>query len=172
MKQLNHSHLLAWLTISSLLLLAPAADAIPITFNFFQGGYTDGANLSGTFTVEDTNSDGVILGGVVGGEVQNFVARYSGSSLAPAFTVQDASFSFNFNLTTYALSFFMDSPVPPTAFASVEILSDGTGIITYAPGGIGGFFVDISTARVSVPVSVPEGSPTAALLSLSLLKSD
>ena len=62
----------------------------------------------------------------------------------------------------------MDSPVPPTAFASVEILSDGTGIITYAAPGPG-FVVDISTARVSVPVSVPEGSPTAALLSLSLL---
>jgi hypothetical protein len=66
--------------IASLTVL-PASAA---SFNFFQGGYSEGATVTGMFTGEDLDNDGFINS--FNGEVTDYMMSFSGNSLVPAFS--------------------------------------------------------------------------------------
>ncbi len=70
-----------------LLLLASAgsANAAPVSFNFTQDGYDEGATISGTFAGEDLDNDGQLTS--FNGELTNFTMSFSGNSLVSAFTL-------------------------------------------------------------------------------------
>jgi hypothetical protein len=70
-------------TVSAIAVLTvlPASAA---SFNFFQGGYSEGATITGMFTGEDLNNDGLINS--FSGEVTDYMMSFSGNSLVPAFS--------------------------------------------------------------------------------------
>ena len=70
-------------TVSAIAVLTvlPASAA---SFNFFQGGYSEGATITGMFTGEDLNNDGFIHS--LDGEVTDYMMSFSGNSLVPAFS--------------------------------------------------------------------------------------
>ncbi|CAO5023651.1 PEP-CTERM sorting domain-containing protein [Microcystis aeruginosa] len=70
-------------TVSAIAVLTvlPASAA---SFNFFQGGYSEGATVTGMFTGEDLDNDGLIHS--LDGEVTDYMMSFSGNSLVPAFS--------------------------------------------------------------------------------------
>jgi hypothetical protein len=163
-----------WMVLFALMLTAESK-GILMSYSFVQGGYADGATLSGSFTGEDLNGDGVLVGFLAtAGEVPSFGAGYSGSSAVPAFSVLDAFYSVTFNLNTLSLSFsetttgFGIVPFGAFQFASVQL-----GRVSVMQNGIE--HVDTSTAPVIIsrdgqPITpVPETVATWALLSTALL---
>ena len=62
-----------------------SVDAAPISFNFSQGGFFEGASITGMFAGEDLDSNGQLSS--FAGEVSNFVMSFSGNSLAPSFSL-------------------------------------------------------------------------------------
>ena len=76
--------------IRALLLLvtvgcAPALLAQPITYDFQQSGFAEGATVTGFFVGEDLNDDGQLTS--FDGEVIDFSMTFSGNSIVPAFTL-------------------------------------------------------------------------------------
>ena len=70
--------------IVGLLAFAGALYASPITYSFAQGGYADGATISGTFTGDDLDHDGQLNS--FAGEISGFVLFFSGNAVVPAFS--------------------------------------------------------------------------------------
>jgi hypothetical protein len=71
----------------ALLLSLVHAKAVIMTYSFFQDGFHDGAFISGSFTVQDLNGDGVFAGAnpVGPAETLSYGASFSGNSIVPAF---------------------------------------------------------------------------------------
>lgn len=65
-----------------------SAGATPITYSFTQGGFDDGATVTGTFTGGDFNSNGYLES--FDGEVTGFSMHFSGNSLVAAFSLDFA----------------------------------------------------------------------------------
>ena len=166
----------AWFAV--LLLVAPVCHAIPFTYSFFQDGYTDGAFVSGTFTVQDLNGDGVFAGANVVGpaETLSYSASFSGNSIVPAFgTVSGLGiFSFLYNPATN--DFFMSGESPiPGLFRDIRI-DDNLGSVTWSANMSPPFLSDSSTAPVVfnlVAVNgvqvVPDSAKTLTLLAFSMV---
>ncbi len=55
------------------------------TFSFTEAGFTDGAQVTGTFAGSDLNNDGELSS--FGGEVTDFTMSFSGNSLVSAFSL-------------------------------------------------------------------------------------
>ncbi len=163
--------LLLWSAL--FLLLAPASRGILMSYSFFQGGYDDGAFISGGFNVTDLNGDGVFTGPL---EVGGYSARFSGSTTIPFFITLSGLgvFSFFYNPTTNDLVLSTESS-DPGKFEDISI-THGLGSVTYGEHFfMPPFFSDSSTAPVVVTliavdgVRVPDSGATLALLALSLL---
>ncbi len=67
------------------LLFASAAAAQQQTFTFSQGGFAEGATVSGSFSGEDLDSDGQLAS--FNGEISDFQMSFSGNSVVPAFSL-------------------------------------------------------------------------------------
>lgn len=72
-------------TIITATALALSTSVNAATFNFYQGGFTDGAFISGTFTFEDMDLDGQLSS--FNGELLDFSMSFSGNSLVSAFSI-------------------------------------------------------------------------------------
>ncbi len=55
------------------------------TYTFVQGGFAEGASISGTFTATDDDGDGQLDS--FAGEISAFALQFSGNSLVPAFSL-------------------------------------------------------------------------------------
>lgn len=65
------------------------ASASAISFNFSQGGFSEGATVSGSFSGSDSDLDGYLTYDLFGGlaEVTDFSLSFSGNSLVGAFSM-------------------------------------------------------------------------------------
>lgn len=66
---------------------AASAGATAITYHFTEGGFDDGATVTGTFTGADLNSDGELTYAIGPDELTAFSMQFSGNSLVPAFSL-------------------------------------------------------------------------------------
>jgi hypothetical protein len=66
---------------------AASAGATAVTYHFTQGGFDDGATVTGTFTGADLNSDGELTYGFDPDELTAFNMQFSGNSVVPAFSL-------------------------------------------------------------------------------------
>ena len=73
------------MTVLSLALLLGSAPVSATTYTFVQGGFSEGATISGQFTASDDNGDGQLDS--FSGEVSAFTLQFSGNSLVAAFTL-------------------------------------------------------------------------------------
>ena len=71
--------------LSTVIALFISTSTSAITYNFYQGGYTDGAFVSGTFELEDYDLDGQLSS--FEGELIDFSMAFSGNSLVNAFSI-------------------------------------------------------------------------------------
>ena len=71
--------------LSTVIALFISTSTSAITYNFYQGGYTDGAFVSGTFELEDYDLDGQLSS--FEGELIDFSMTFSGNSLVNAFSI-------------------------------------------------------------------------------------
>lgn len=78
-------HKLSVLLFSVCMLSAGAVKAIPVSYNFFQSGFGENANVTGMFTGDDLNKDGHLSS--YAGEVTDFMMEFSGNSRVSAFTL-------------------------------------------------------------------------------------
>ncbi len=91
--------------ILALLCSALTSQAVPIYYQFIQTGYPGGAYVSGSFSVDDLNGNGIIdFGPFAGVELRGGSVSFSGNDAIPAFGVSFA-YRFSMNLTTGGLSF-------------------------------------------------------------------
>jgi hypothetical protein len=151
-----------------LMLFSVESRGVLMTFDFFQGGYPNGASVSGSFAVNDLNGDGVVTGDGEG--VFGFSAIYSGSSNIPIFGVGGSSTAFRFDLTRNILSFSFENP-SPGVLDQIAIDLAGIGTISYRNGTSGPILSDRSSGAVIVtlaPVTVPDGGATITLLGITL----
>jgi hypothetical protein len=115
-----------------------SVDAAPISFNFSQGGFFEGASVTGMFTGDDLDNNGQLSS--FAGEVSDFVMSFSGNSLIP-------SFSLGFS-DPFALVYDLDGgPLGDGVTLDVEGIGAASGIHSYATGqgatgGIDGGWVD------------------------------
>jgi len=144
-------------------LFAGSANAIPIGFDFYQGGFDEGATVTGMFTGEDLDSNGHLSS--FDGEVSSFMMDFSGNSLV-------SSFSLGFD-DLYGLIYDLGREHSDGILAITE--DEKSGYIA-APGlfGVCGIWHDcalvadgqgISTSAQMVMVS-PKDIPEPALLAL------
>jgi len=66
-------------------LFVGSANAIPMGFDFYQGGFDDGAYVSGMFTGNDLDSDGQLSS--FNGEIIDFMMDFSGNSYVSSFSI-------------------------------------------------------------------------------------
>ena len=71
--------------LSTVIALFISTSTNAITYNFYQGGYTDGAFVSGTFELEDYDLDEQLSS--FEGELIDFSMTFSGNSLVNAFSI-------------------------------------------------------------------------------------
>ena len=62
-----------------------SVDAAPISFNFTQAGFLEGASVTGIFTGDDLDNNGQLSS--FAGEVSGFVMSFSGNSSVPSFSL-------------------------------------------------------------------------------------
>ncbi len=70
-----------------LFLIMLSGNAHALTYAFFQGGFDDGAYITGTFSGADLNADSQ-LSTFTGSEITNFSATFSGNSVVSSFTLE------------------------------------------------------------------------------------
>ncbi|MBD5780033.1 VPDSG-CTERM sorting domain-containing protein [Pelagicoccus sp. NFK12] len=164
--------------VAILTLAATSSQAVSISYDFTQGGYEEGAVVTGSFTAEDINTDGQIDG--FSGEVSDFSMSFSGNSLVAAF---DLLF-----VDLFSLVYDMDGTIGDGATEGMAatnfFFSFDVGASPFAPpypliGGIGDFFtpgasvsselVIVTAATNSGAADVPDSGPTVALLGLGVL---
>lgn len=107
--------------------LALMAQAHALSFSFHQGGFAEGASVSGFFTGEDSNNNGS-LEHIGTGEVTDFSLTFTGNSLVAGFTLGFSDlFGLLYNLDGGPLG---DDPAPLEegifAFSAASIYMGGT----------------------------------------------
>lgn len=161
-------------TIPALLLalaLAASCHAVPVTYNFYQGGFTEGSYVYGTFTAQDVDGDGYasptpFLGEFVGG-----MAYYTGSSTLPAFSAP--LYTANLMISSLALlgaDFENFAGLPNgvnrlTIWSYSGTLGLGQLFLTDIPGPI----VSLQSRQLAVVTRVQDSGTTASMLGLGLL---
>ena len=157
-------------TVSAIAVLTvlPASAA---SFNFFQGGYSEGATITGMFTGEDLNNDGFIHS--LDGEVTDYMMSFSGNSLVPAFShgLPDF-FGLVYVLGSDIGNFFDSDGIASNDSATFYGASGGTTVYSgpQFPGANVGTFagaLDTTTEFVTVN-TVPEPSTVLGLGLLGL----
>lgn len=68
----------------SLLLVSSQSFAVPLSFNFYQAGFSDGATITGMFSGTDTDMDGQLNSFL--GEITDYSVSFSGNSVVSAFS--------------------------------------------------------------------------------------
>jgi hypothetical protein len=76
--------LLGALALAGSMAFAGSLSAAPIIYSFSQGGYVEGATITGTFTGDDLDKDGQLSS--FDGEISAFSLSFSGNSIAAAFS--------------------------------------------------------------------------------------
>jgi hypothetical protein len=159
---------------AAITLTATHQAASAASFSFSQGGYSEGASVTGMFTGEDLDNDGVI-NSFIPGEVTGYTISFSGNSLVPAFSHGLPEL--------FGLIYFLGSDIgdffPSDGIRSVDATSGtfygtstGTAILPgpFFPGGKVGTSagaLDLTSEFVTVtPKGVPEPS---AVLGLGLV---
>ena len=123
-------------TTTMLAIVASAQASSAASFNFFQGGYSENAFVSGMFTGEDLDGDGLITS--FDGEITAYRMEFSGNSLVSAFSHGLSEITF-----------------PPTGFVYV-VGSDigdffGTdGILSFDPSGATNSFLYATSSATSI----------------------
>jgi hypothetical protein len=113
-----------WL-LGYLVVFFSSVDAAPISFNFSQVGFDEGASVTGIFTGEDLNNNGQLS--QFDGEVSDFMMDFSGNSLIPSF-----SLSF-FDLT--GLVYDLDGgPLGDGLTLHIEGIGADSGLFYYSTG--------------------------------------
>ncbi|MDH5612971.1 MAG: VPLPA-CTERM sorting domain-containing protein [Gammaproteobacteria bacterium] len=123
--------------LSTVVALFISTSTSAITYNFYQGGYTEGAFVSGTFELEDYNQDGQLSS--FAGELIDFSMTFSGNSLVNAFSISHIETNYNevvYNL--YDLGNFLGDDTN-TGYSSYEQISaaTGTGLLYGAGAALG-----------------------------------
>jgi len=157
-------------TVSAIAVLTvlPASAA---SFNFFQGGYSEGATITGMFTGEDLNNDGFIHS--LDGEVTDYMMSFSGNSLVPAFShgLPDF-FGLVYVLGSDIGNFFDFDGIASNDVATFYGASGGTNLYPGSPisgGNVGTFAGALDTTNEFVTVNtVPEPSTVLGLGLLGL----
>ena len=72
------------IVLTAFLTFSAQAASVPVSFNFTQGGFEEGAMVTGMFSGEDLNMDGQLSS--FDGEVTSFMLNFSGNNLVPAFS--------------------------------------------------------------------------------------
>ena len=156
------------------MLTASQAHAIPITFNFTQGGYTGGASVFGSFTGDDLDMNGQINS--FAGETLAYTMTFTGNAIVGSFThtfsdfgglVYDIGTPFLGDGSTLAIEGVASGPTfgPPGPFT----YESGLG----PQGMLGGIVMDNTTgatdssAQLVVVSQIPEPT-TFALMGLGL----
>jgi len=70
----------------TLLLATSFVIAAPVSFNFTQDGFDEGATIVGEFVGDDLNGDGQLSS--IKNEITSFSMQFSGNSIIPSFTFQ------------------------------------------------------------------------------------
>src|SRR6056297_527682 len=116
-----------------LIATAQTVTAALITVDFYHGGFTDGAFVSGSLAGEDADGDGILLTrpGDAGNpgftEITDFSLNFPGNTILPPFS--DVSFgvydgSVSFNLSTESLTLWSRSALFPEYYPSGGTLTD------------------------------------------------
>ena len=160
-------------TVSAIagLTVLPASAA---SFNFFQGGYSEGATVTGMFTGEDLDNDGVINSFT--GEVTDYMMSFSGNSLVPAFSHGLPNFfGLIYKLGSDIGNFFDSDGIASKDVATFYGASGGTIVYPVYPspqipgGKVGTFAGALDTTNEFVTVNtVPEPSTVLGLGLLGL----
>ncbi|WP_287688735.1 MULTISPECIES: PEP-CTERM sorting domain-containing protein [unclassified Microcystis] len=160
-------------TVSAIAVLTvlPASAA---SFNFFQGGYSEGATVTGMFTGEDLDNDGLIDS--FSGEVTDYMMSFSGNSLVPAFSHGLPDFyGLVYVLGSDIGNFFFFDGIASNDSATFYGASGGTELYPVDPslqfpgGKVGTFAGALDTTTEFVTVNtVPEPSTVLGLGLLGL----
>ena len=107
-------------------LIAPlSAQAAPIGYNFSQGGFEEGADVTGMFFGEDLNGNGQLSS--ANGEITDFMMSFSGNSLVQAFSLGfDALFGLVYDLD--------GGPLGDGISLDIEGIGADDGLFTYLAG--------------------------------------
>ena len=156
-----------------------SANSMTLAFDFFQGGYSEGAFIAGMYQGEDLSMDGVLVdfGVPPDDELSSFMVSFSGNSIVPAFTLTMSDlFGFTYESGTgdigddFAAGLLEGIGAIGTDFEYTT--GEGPNGV---PGGLVTDFIsggsDSTTELVIVTpkgIPVPEANATALLLSLSL----
>ncbi len=160
------------LLLSLSCILSPQARAVPITINFYQGGFTGGGYISGSLTGEDLNNDHIIDANEFQPFYSSDVVSFSGNSLLPAFSWHGFFLGPNLDLLTLQLGVWTEDqgggPLGETGIWDYySYYPPGNPI----QGDIEFFspleFIHLTTTQ-AVVVSVPDAGSTGAMLGLAL----
>ncbi|MDQ8183612.1 VPDSG-CTERM sorting domain-containing protein [Pelagicoccus sp. SDUM812005] len=163
--------------IALLGLTAATTKAASISYEFTQGGFEEGAFVSGSFTADDINLNGQISGFFGSGEISDFSMSFSGNSLVSSFDL--------FFVDLFSLVYDLDGTIGDGFVLDLEGIAATNGLFAYdvgaspfAPfppfvGGVTDLFsgqTSVSSELVIVTRSnVPDSGPTFALLGLGML---
>jgi hypothetical protein len=158
-----------------------AANAAVISYSFSQGGFSEGASVTGAFDADDLNGNGQIS--TFDGEVSGFSISFSGNSIITAFTLGFADL--------FGLVYDLDGDIGDGIVLDIEGIGADDGSFFYIAGpgpfDLCGIAVDCAEVGdafdsdfsqemifVSVASSVPEpmtlGLLTAGLLGIGALR--
>lgn len=146
----------------------------PISYNFFQGGFDEDAEVTGMFTGDDLDGNGQLAS--FDGEISSFMMEFSGNGLV-------AAFSLDFD-DLFGLVYDLDGgPLGDGLALAVEGIGADSGTFSYLAGpgpadecGIGvdcGFVTDLMGTSVSQefvfvsPKDIPEPT-TLAIFALAI----
>jgi hypothetical protein len=114
---------------AALLGLSAGAPATPLSYPFEQGGFDEGASITGSFSAEDLDSNGLVS--LDDGEIFDFSLAFSGNSILQTFSLMFADLTyFVYNLDGAIGDLFDD-----------EGIDAGNGGFQYVAGP-GSFFSD------------------------------
>lgn len=172
----THNPFRAGLAALSVVLAAPAAHATQ--YHFFQGGFDEGASISGYFELNDTPplgsieaGDPAIFPGLDMSEVTAFHVAFSGNSLVEAFTQTLTDLSFlNYDRGSTYLGDGTAEGIATNVLGTATRFDYYTGM---AFGGLGGAVTDHDIGNISYsydPVTVPlPATPWLLMVGLAAL---
>jgi hypothetical protein len=127
--------------------LSTLVNAAPLSFNFTQSGFEEGASVVGMFTGEDLNADGQLS--EFSGEITSFMMEFSGNSLVSSFSLGFADL--------FGLVYDLDGgPLGDGFSLDIEGIGADSGIFLYevGPGPVGECGVGIDCASISDGVNI------------------
>ncbi len=152
--------------LSLALVAATTSNAVSFVYNFSQGGYSEGATITGKFSVEDT----AVLDGIIdSSEIIDFMVSFSGNSLVPAFSIAADALATS---VFYDLDGTIGNDLGENVGAiGLGKIYDAFNISPFSSTVSTGVSADLSFQQVAVadPVKVPDTGSTSILLIGSVL---